>query len=763
MKHKELITSTHSVIGMHCASCANIITQSLSKLEGISEADINFATEKAKVTYNPKLTSIDDMNGELEKFGYTLQDTEKKPQTIEAVNSAYSHQDLNSPNIENAYLQQLTKQVKFSLPITLTIFAIMLWDIAAKLFPSIPNIPIPMNLFNAFSFIMATIFVFGIGYDFLKAVVRFAQFRVANMDTLVGLGTLTAYLYSSILYLFPAVSAFLNHQETYYFDVTIVVIGFIKLGKYLEANSKQKTGEAIAKLIKLQAKTALVYRDGEEIEIPIDLVVIKDIIIVKPGAKIPVDGIITQGSSSIDESMISGESMPVDKKVGDTVIGATLNKHGSFHYRATKIGQNTLLSQIIKMVQDAQGSKAPIQNLADKVAEVFVPVVLAIALITLFIWLTLGSAILGLSQAIPLGLVSFVSILVIACPCALGLATPTAIIVGVGKAAGNGILIKDATALETLHSVNTIVLDKTGTITEGKPIVTDIIPLVKGLDRDKLLTIAASIEAKSEHPLALAVVNRAKKDKLKFRLVENFQALEGIGVTGLIGKNNISIKKPEKLIKDIRILDLQSQGKTVVCVEKDSVLIGILAISDTIKTNVAAAVSKINSLSIETIMITGDNEKAANFIATKAGISKVIAGVLPQDKAREVLKLQQSGKKVAMIGDGINDAPALTQADVGIAMATGTDVAIDSADVILLGGDISKLPKAIKLSKATVNTIKQNLFWAFIYNIIGIPVAAGILYPFFGILLNPIFAGLAMAFSSVSVVSNSLRLKTKAI
>jgi len=415
------------------------------------------------------------------------------------------------------------------------------------------------------------------------------------------------------------------------------------------------------------------------------------------------------------------------------------------------------------MVQDAQGSKAPIQNLADKVAEVFVPVVLAIALITLFIWLTLGSAILGLSQAIPLGLVSFVSILVIACPCALGLATPTAIIVGVGKAAGNGILIKDATALETLHSVNTIVLDKTGTITEGKPIVTDIIPLVKGLDQDKLLTIAASIEAKSEHPLALAVVNRAKKDKLKFRLVENFQALEGIGVTGLIGKNNISIKKPEKLIKDIRILDLQSQGKTVVCVEKDSVLIGILAISDTIKTNVAAAVSKINSLSIETIMITGDNEKAANFIATKAGISKVIAGVLPQDKAREVLKLQQSGKKVAMIGDGINDAPALTQADVGIAMATGTDVAIDSADVILLGGDISKLPKAIKLSKATVNTIKQNLFWAFIYNIIGIPVAAGILYPFFGILLNPIFAGLAMAFSSVSVVSNSLRLKTKAI
>jgi len=763
MKHKELITSTHSVIGMHCASCANIITQSLSKLEGISEADINFATEKAKVTYNPKLTSIDDMNGELEKFGYTLQDTEKKPQTIEAVNSAYSHQDLNSPNIENAYLQQLTKQVKFSLPITLTIFAIMLWDIIAKLIPNVPNIPIPMNIFNTFSFILASVFLFAIGNDFVIAVIRFVRFRVVNMDTLVGLGTLTAYLYSSFLYLFPTIATYFNNNETYYFDVTIVVIGFIKLGKYLEANSKQKTGQAIAKLIKLQAKTALVYRDGEEIEIPIDQVVIKDIIIVKPGAKIPVDGIITQGSSSIDESMISGESIPVDKKVGDTVIGATLNKHGSFHYRATKIGQNTLLSQIIKMVQDAQGSKAPIQNLADKVAEVFVPVVLAIALITLFIWLTLGSAILGLSQAIPLGLVSFVSILVIACPCALGLATPTAIIVGVGKAAGNGILIKDATALETLHSVNTIVLDKTGTITEGKPIVTDIIPLVKGLDQDKLLTIAASIEAKSEHPLALAVVNRAKKDKLKFRLVENFQALEGIGVTGLIGKNNISIKKPEKLIKDIRILDLQSQGKTVVCVEKDSVLIGILAISDTIKTNVAAAVSKINSLSIETIMITGDNEKAANFIATKAGISKVIAGVLPQDKAREVLKLQQSGKKVAMIGDGINDAPALTQADVGIAMATGTDVAIDSADVILLGGDISKLPKAIKLSKATVNTIKQNLFWAFIYNIIGIPVAAGILYPFFGILLNPIFAGLAMAFSSVSVVSNSLRLKTKAI
>jgi Cu2+-exporting ATPase/Cu+-exporting ATPase len=554
----------------------------------------------------------------------------------------------------------------------------------------------------------------------------------------------------------------LKLPETTYFDVTIVVIGFVILGKYLEARSKLRTGEAIEKLLGLQAKTALLWQDGKEIEIPVSEVQIGDILIVKPGSKIPVDGVIVEGYSSIDESMITGEPIPVDKKVDDFVVGATINKQGNFKFKATRIGSDTLLAQIIKMVEDAQGSKAPIQALADKISSVFVPVVLIIAFATLILWLTVGASSLGFQTALSYGILSFVGVLVIACPCALGLATPTAVIVGVGKGAEYGILIRNAEALEKLSKVDTIVFDKTGTITKGKPEVTDIISLDTSWNQSEILRISASIEKLSEHPLADAVLMKANEQKLILETVTNFQALEGVGVEGVINGKNISVHKPLKNnIEENKIKELQEQGKTVIVVEVDKKIIGLIALSDTLKEESKDAIAKLHDRHIKVVMLTGDNYLAASYIAKLAGIDAVIAEVLPQEKAGKIKELQDGGAIVAMVGDGINDAPALVQADVGIAMGTGTDVAIESAGITLLGGDISKLVKAIKLSKMTMRGIKQNLFWAFIFNVVGIPLAAGLFYPIFGWLLNPAFAGLAMAFSSVSVVGNSLRIKGK--
>lgn len=754
-----MTNKTLKIKGMHCASCATIITNKVSKLGGVDAVNVNFATEKANVSFDDTIVSVHQMNNEIEKLGYTFVD-ETSSHTME---DHSMHTGINESKDEKLKeLLTMKTKTQFVLPIALLVFILMMWDIGAKLFTSIPNLPLPMSIFNTISMVLASVVLFWIGQPFLQGVVKFAKYRVANMDTLIGIGTLVAYLYSISITLFPLMRVVLKLPETTYFDVTIVVIGFVMLGKYLEARSKLRTGEAIEKLLGLQAKTALLWRNGVEVEVPVHEVQIGDIIIVKPGSKIPVDGVIVEGYSSIDESMITGEPIPVDKKTGDFVVGATINKQGNFKFKATKIGSDTVLAQIIKMVEDAQGSKAPIQAMADKISSVFVPIVLGIAVLTLLLWLTVGTSALGFSTALSYGILSFVGVLVIACPCALGLATPTAIIVGVGKGAEHGILIRNAESLEKLSHVDTVVLDKTGTITKGKPEVTDIISLDTTWTEADILRVSASVEKLSEHPLADAVVIKANEQKISLETVTNFQALEGVGVEGMIGNKHIAIHKPSKDISIAgNIKELQEQGKTVVIIEVDKKQIGLIALSDTLKKESKEAVAKLHARNIKVIMLTGDNYLAASYIAKLAGIDAVIAEVIPQEKAGKIKELQDGGAIVAMVGDGINDAPALVQADVGIAMGTGTDVAIESAGITLLGGDVSKIAQAIKLSKMTMRGIKQNLFWAFIFNVVGIPLAAGLFYPVFGWLLNPAFAGLAMAFSSVSVVSNSLRIKAK--
>ncbi len=750
-------TKTFNVKGMHCASCSYVIKGKIGKLDGVEACEVNYATEKAKVSYDPDKVSLDTMNGEIQKLGYEIKDNSKH------MMSGMDHsQHLGLNQTKDEKLNELNKKkqhILLLIPMMIISIFVMGWEVGANPLHLWPDMPyIIKEFFHHLLPLSATYAMFVVGVPYLQGVWRFIKYRVANMDTLVGIGTLAAYIYSFIITAFEQSLAQVINTKHSYYDVTIIVIGFITIGKYLEISSKLKTGAAIEKLLNLQAKTALVLRNGKEVEVPLSDVQIADTVIVKPGAKIPVDGTILDGTSSIDESMINGEPIPNDKKVGDYVIGGTINKQGHFTFKATKIGSDTMLAQIIKMVEEAQGSQAPIQSLADRISAIFVPVVLAIAVVTLLLWLIFGSAFLGFPTALSLGFVCFVSILVIACPCALGLATPTAIIVGVGKGAENGILIKDAEALEKLRGINTVVIDKTGTITNGKPVVTDIITST-GINKKELLAIAATVEKKSEHPLAQAIVEEAYKEKVKLLPIEDFKAIEGVGVQAKVKEFQISIHKPkhEELSRDVE--KLQSQGKTVVIITSNKKMLGIIAISDTIKKNAKDAVNSLHKLGLEVVMLTGDNKHAAKYIADQIGIDSVLAEVLPQDKANKIKELQSEGKKVAMAGDGINDAPALTQADVGIAMATGTDVAIESADVVLLQGDIKKITQAINLSRATVRTIKQNLFWAFIYNLIGIPLAAGLFYPLFGILLNPAFAGLAMAGSSVSVVFNSLRLR----
>ncbi|MEW6617688.1 MAG: copper-translocating P-type ATPase, partial [Patescibacteria group bacterium] len=506
-----------------------------------------------------------------------------------------------------------------------------------------------------------------------------------------------------------------------------------------------------------------VIREGREIEVSVADVIVGDIIVVKPGGKIPVDGKIIEGSTSIDESMVSGESIPVDKTIGDEVIGATMNKQGYIKFKATKIGSDTMLAQIIRMVEEAQGSRAPIQALADKISSLFVPVVLGIAFLSLILWLVIGIPLIGQSMAISYGILSFVGVLVIACPCALGLATPTAIIVGVGKGAEHGILVKDAEHLELLNKVNTIVMDKTGTITKGIPEVTDVITLDSAFNENEILKLAGSVEKMSEHPLARAIVESAISKNISFLEVKNFIALEGIGVRASIDGKDIYIHKSGISETNLDIKKFQEQGKTTIIVELENKKIGLIALSDTLKNGAREAITALKKRHVKVVMLTGDNHAAAEYIAGLAGIDSVIAEVLPNEKAAKIRELKDQGNIVAMAGDGINDAPALAEAHVGIAMATGTDVAIESAGITILHGDIRKISQAIALSRLTMRTVRQNLFWAFIYNVVGIPVAAGLLYPLWGIVLNPIFAGLAMAFSSVSVVGNSLRLKTKKI
>ncbi len=752
---------SYTVKGMHCASCAAIITKKLSTVEGIKLVNVNLATEKAAVEFENNALSTDAINEVIEKYGFTFAAEPAEESGGLPGTGSKARTRLLKKEKHEELLQQLHK-VHFAFPSALLVFILMMWDTCSMFFPFFPRFPIPMGLFNTLTMVLATYMVFWIGAPFLRGITMYIKTGTASMDTLIGIGTLTAYSYSAVITLFPTVKDLLNIKSYTYFDVTIVVIGFVLLGKYLEARSKMKTGEAIEKLIGLQAKFALVIRDGKEIEIPVEEVRTGDSVRVKPGGKLPVDGIITEGYSSIDESMVTGESIPVDKAAGDNVIGGTINKQGSFTFSALNVGSETLLARIIRMVEDAQGSKAPIQNIADKIAGVFVPAVLMIAVATCVIWLTVGSFFLGFSIALPFGISSLIGILVIACPCALGLATPTAIIVGIGKGAEYGILIRNAESLEKLSSIDTVVFDKTGTLTTGTPQVTNIVTLDNETDLTSLLQMAASVESRSEHPLAQAIVDKALQQKIILLDIKGFEAFVGIGVSAFIDTDVFRIRKPsesESCIPEVK--ELQEEGKTVVMIEKNNNCTGLIALSDTIKDDARKAVEALHQKGLKVIMLTGDNLSAARFMAKKVGIEEFIAEVLPQEKASRIKELQAAGRKVVMAGDGINDAPALAQADVGIAMATGTDVAIESAGITLLKGDINKVAQAITLSRATMRVIRQNLFWAFIYNIIGIPLAAGAFYPFWGIFLNPVFSGLAMAGSSVSVVSNSLRLKTK--
>ncbi|MEK7180235.1 MAG: heavy metal translocating P-type ATPase [Patescibacteria group bacterium] len=781
-----MINKIYKIRGMHCASCASTIEKTFKKTEGVESAEVNYGTETAKVTFDETKINPDVLSKKIEHLGYslilpTVRSSNSGPSahssdsgsSAESMNMSpdehAAHLGLNQSKKEKlAELADMRSKIISVIPITIFSIFVMILDILAQ-FNTESAIPyFWKEFFHHLLPLMATYTLFVVGKPYLMGFYRFLRYGKANMDSLIGIGTSVAYLYSFVVSAFEeTLRPFINVEQSYY-EVTIIVIAFITLGKYLEARSKLKTGDAIEKLLNLQAKTALVIRDGKEIEVSADKVVHGELIVIKPAGKIPVDGVVTLGSSYIDESMVTGEPMPVEKKAGDTVVAGTINTSGSFTFKATKVGSETLLANIIKMVEEAQGSKAPIQALADKISSVFVPIVLVLSFVSLGLWLLVGTQYLGFAQALSFGLVSFVGILVIACPCALGLATPTAIIVGVGKGAGEGILVKDAATLEKLHKVNVVVVDKTGTLTFGKPELVSIQNL-SGRSDNELVSILASLENKSEHPIAHAVVSYANEKKINLASVENFEAIKGKGLKGIIENieyyaGNTKLARELGLSFDEKSIERETlEGKTPVILATSKEVLAIVMIADAIKKEAIEAVKNLHKLGIKIVMLTGDNKNTAEFIAGQVGIDEVLAEVMPEDKLNKIKGLQSQGHIVAMAGDGVNDAPALVIADVGIAMATGTDVAIESAGITLLHGDISKLVKAINLSKMTMRGIKQNLFWAFFYNIVGIPLAGGLFYPIFGWMLSPVFAGFAMAMSSVSVVGNSLRLKAKKI
>ena len=729
------------IVGMHCASCAKLIERSLRKVPGVIDASVNYASEQASVDYDPVTASDEKLSNAVSSAGYkAVINADQK--------NGKSPEDIKS----EAKLKEL-KELKRKVIISTLLSTLVFFGSFPEWFSFAPAVLTdPFHLL-----ILSAVVQFWAGKSFYQATWSGLRNRTASMDTLIAIGTSAAWFFSAFVTVLREPLEAAKFPMAMYFDTAAVVITLILLGRYLEAKAKAHTGDAIKKLLGLQAKTARVIRDNEEVDIPIEEVKVGDLIRVRPGEKIPVDGVVYDGTSSIDESMVTGESIPVEKMKGDVVIGATMNKSGSFIFKATKVGSETMLSQIVKLVSEAQSSRAPIQRLADTVSSYFVPIVLMLAVATFVVWFdfsTLGNA-----------LANMIAVLVIACPCALGLATPTAIMVGTGKGAEKGILIKDAESLEIANKVKTIVFDKTGTLTEGKPVVTDIIG---GGDA---LKIAASLEQGSEHPLAEAIVNKAKEYKLVLDKVEGFKAIAGHGIEGIINaqkyvfgnralmkKEGVSVEEHES-----RIAKLEEEGKTVMMLalrQAQGKLLGLVAVADTLKDSAKETVEKLKKRGVEVWMITGDNERTAKAIATQAGIANVMAEVLPEDKARKVTELKSDENvKVAFAGDGVNDAPALASADVGIAMGTGTDVAIESASITLLNKDLKTVVSAIELSRKTVRVIKENLFWAFGYNVVLIPVAMGVLYPFFGILLNPALAAFAMAASSISVVGNSLRLK----
>jgi Cu+-exporting ATPase len=745
VQHK---TVTIPIAGMTCAACASRIEKVVGKLDGVVKASVNLATEKATVEYDPQKVKISIIKQAIDKIGYKALDIEKKITVDE--------DKIRKEKEIRTLWRKLKVSAIFAIPLLYLAMGSMIWWLP---FP-IPGFLDPMQypLTYALTQVALVIPIIIAGYKFYTVGFKALIQRSPNMDSLIAIGTSAAILYS-IYSTYEIITGNFGAVDGLYFETAGVIITLILLGKSLEAVSKGKTSEAIKKLMGLAPKTAMVLFDGKEIETPIDEVEIGDVILVKPGEKIPVDGVVTEGNTAIDESMLTGESMPIDKSSGDKVFAASINKNGLIQFKATKVGGDTALAQIIKLVEDAQGSKAPIAQMADIVSGYFVPIVSIIAILAFAAWLISG-------QSFVFAMTIFISILVIACPCALGLATPTAIMVGTGKGAEYGILFKGGEALETTHKINTIVFDKTGTITEGKPEVTDIIN-VSELSRERLLQIAASAEKGSEHPLGEAIVRGALKENIEFIKVDKFVAIPGFGVEveidgihALIGNRKLMDERGISLASlSDKSDELASEGKTPMYLAFDGKISGIIAVADVVKESSANAIKKLQSMGIEVAMITGDNRKTAEAIAKQVGITRVLAEVLPQDKSNEVKKLQAEGKKVAMVGDGINDAPALVQADVGIAIGSGTDVAIESADVVLMKSDLMDVPTAIHLSNSTIRNIKQNLFWAFGYNIAGIPIAAGILYLFGGPLLNPIFAAAAMSLSSVSVLTNALRLK----
>ncbi|NNJ32735.1 heavy metal translocating P-type ATPase [Lacrimispora defluvii] len=736
--------------GMTCAACARRVEKAIGKLEGVESSSVNFATEKATVAYDPRKVRLSAIKAAIEKAGYQALEVNK-------ADAADEDRLRKQQEIKTLWTKFITSAV-FSLPLLYIAMAPMISFIRLP-FPSAIE---PMNypLAYALTELVLTAPVIGVGYKFYTIGFKALFQRSPNMDSLIAIGTTAAVLYS-IYNTFQIAAGHFMAVDALYFESAGVIITLILLGKSLEAVSKGRTSEAIKKLMGLAPKTAVILENGQEKEIPIDEVEIGDVILVKPGDKIPVDGTVTGGHTSIDESMLTGESMPVDKKEGDPVYAASLNTTGVIQFKAEKIGSDTALAQIIKLVEDAQGSKAPIAQMADIVSGYFVPVVCVVALLAGIGWF------IGTGGDLKFALTIFISVLVIACPCALGLATPTAIMVGTGKGAENGILIKGGEALETAHKINTIVFDKTGTITEGKPKVTDVLP-AGSVSKDRLLQLTASAERGSEHPLGQAIVLGAKESGLTLLEAEQFDSLTGRGIKArlegedilagnrkLMDEQNISLTGMEEISDR-----LAEEGKTPMYVAINGELAGIVAVADVVKESSRAAIERLHKMGIQVAMITGDNKKTAAAIAKQVGIDRVLAEVLPQDKSNEVKKLQSEDRKVAMVGDGINDAPALAQADIGIAIGSGTDVAMESADIVLMRSDLMDVPAAIDLSKHTIRNIKQNLFWAFGYNVIGIPIAAGMLHLLFnGPLLNPMFAAAAMSLSSVSVLTNALRLK----
>lgn len=741
-------SKTFDIEGMSCASCAQTIEKTVNQLSGVQQAIVNLATEKLVVSYDDHQVTIAEIIKAVTDAGYQA--------TEEVAAGATADQDREK---KQKHIAEMWQRFWISAVFTVPLLYIAMGHMVGLPLPNFLN---PMTHATTFAMVqlILTLPVLYVGKEFFTVGFKALFKGHPNMFSLVALGTSAAFVYS----LYGTVMIFLGDTSitmALYYESACVILTLITLGKYFEAVSKGKTSDAIKKLMGLAPKTAHILRDGAEIEVPVDAVQLEDIVIVRPGDKIPVDGVVVSGSSSVDEAMLTGESLPVEKKVGDAVIGASINKNGSFQFKATKVGKETALAQIIQLVEDAQGSKAPIAQLADKISGVFVPIVIGLAVLSGLAWFFLGQ------ESWIFALTITISVLVIACPCALGLATPTAIMVGTGKGAENGVLIKSGDALETTHKIQTIVFDKTGTITEGKPVVTDVLVADSALSEAELLTLAASAEQGSEHPLGEAIVVAAKERQLPLAKGSDFSAIPGHGIRVTVNERvlllgNIKLMKEEaiELSTFVQQADrLAEEGKTPMFVAKDGSFAGIIAVADTVKDSSQTAIARLHKMGIEAVMITGNNKRTAEAIARQVGIDRVLSEVLPQDKALEVKKLQAKGKKVAMVGDGINDAPALAQADVGIAIGSGTDVAMESADIVLMRSDLMDVPTAIELSKATIKNIKENLFWAFAYNTLGIPVAMGVLHLFGGPLLSPMIAAAAMSFSSVSVLLNALRLK----